>query len=165
MGDMTFTNVAFSKRLLSFYKNVGVVTITPQAFSIVGKKKRLTIDAPFVAELLHNETHRWPMVRVTQSDNTMLPAKVYLVVMGAPIEKRGKDITPALREVMREESMRLIAAINGSPYAPPRDDPAPPVHQPKALPKGAWFCIHCRNMNEDPQLTRCANCDRRRDGY
>jgi hypothetical protein len=164
MGDMTFTNVAFSKRLPSFYKNVGVVTITPQAFSIVGKKKRLTIDAPFVAELL-GEGLRWPIVRVTQSEKTMLPPRVFLVVMGAPIEKRGKDITPAVREVMTEESMRLIAAINGSVYAPPRDDPAPPVHQPKELPKGAWFCIHCRNMNEDPQLTRCSNCDRRRDGY
>jgi hypothetical protein len=31
---------------------------------------------------------------------------------------------------MREESMRLMAAINGSTYAPSRDDPAPPVHQP-----------------------------------
>jgi hypothetical protein len=40
-----------------------------------------------------------------------------------------------------------------------------PDHDGKTLSADGWFCTHCRNMNEDLELTRCSSCDGRRPGY
>jgi hypothetical protein len=158
----TFTNVAFSKgqpTARGWSRDVGVVTITPQAISMVGKWNRITIDAPFVAELFDHKYLTWTMVRLTRSANAMPPATAYLVVRGAP-----RFLGAADPEVVKEESMGLVEAINAS-IDDPSENYREPAQEREALSKDAWFCIHCRNMNEDPELTRCSNCDRRRGGY
>ncbi|MFV1999189.1 MAG: hypothetical protein ACC654_02375 [Acidimicrobiia bacterium] len=158
----TFTNVAFSRNQPTWKgwsRDIGVVTITPEAISMVGKKNTITIDAPFVAELYDHKFLHWTMVRVTRSINAMPPATVYLVVRGAP-----RTVAAVEPEVVTEESINLVEAINVTTYSPSGDHGAP-AQEGKKLPEDAWFCIHCRNVNEDPELARCSNCDRRRSGF
>ena len=107
----TFTNVAFSDREPTWKgwpKEVGVVTITPQAITLDGKKKSLTIDAPFIADL-HDQKAWWTMVRVKGSTGTGEAATAYLVTRGAPKLATGADA-----KAMAREAADLVEAINVS---------------------------------------------------
>ena len=108
----TFTNVAFSEQEPTWKgwpKEVGVLTITPQAITLDGKKKSLTIDAPFIADLHDHKFMKWTMVRVQGSTSTGEAATAYLVTRGAPISATAADT-----KGMTEEATGLVEAINAS---------------------------------------------------
>ena len=108
----TFTNVAFSDQEPTWKgwpKEVGVVTITPQAITLDGKKKSLTIDAPFIADLHDHKFIKWTMVRVKGSTSTGEAATAYLVTRGAPISTTAADA-----KAVTQEATDLVEAINAS---------------------------------------------------
>ena len=108
----TFTNVAFSDQEPTWKgwpKEVGVVTIPPQAITLDGKKKSLTIDAPFIADLHDHKFIKWTMVRVKGSTSTGEAATAYLVTRGAPISTTAADA-----KAMTQEATDLVEAINAS---------------------------------------------------
>lgn len=105
-----FSNVAFSEALPTWKgwkKEVGTVTVSSSAVTIVGRKTTLTVMAPFTAEVTVQKYSHWPMVKVDGAEESGQSSTVYLVVRGAPVSVGA--LTP---ELAQSESEVLASAIN-----------------------------------------------------